>query len=243
MLLLQIRDHRDLHLDDLGRRDVERHQLLDLNCDMDLMQLVHLLHLLHLDEVQNLDVLDHLHLQDVAHLDVQQNLDEERLVVVHLDVQHPLVAVVDVEPRHLLRMDYFLDVVDAVLLPHLRMDYFLDEVQQVHLVSVDLKLVLLELQVYLELLCMQQLLMPLPALLLVMPSTLQDQHRARQQVQLRVLGLPLALLQQLSSLQLSLQASSLQLALHRDRAQLTCALPAALLLMKLIGRIRRVLVT
>ena len=47
MHLLQIRDHRDLHLDDLDRRDVELHQLMDLNCDMDLM----LVHLLHLDEV------------------------------------------------------------------------------------------------------------------------------------------------------------------------------------------------
>jgi hypothetical protein len=49
--------------------------------------------------------------------------------------------------------------------------------------------------------------------------------------------------QQLSSLQLSLLASSLQLALHRDRAQLICEQPVAQLLMMLIGRIRRVLVT
>jgi hypothetical protein len=62
MHLLQIRDHRDLHLDDLDRLDVELHQLMDLNCDMDLMQLVHLHHLLHLDVVQNLDVLDLRHL-------------------------------------------------------------------------------------------------------------------------------------------------------------------------------------
>jgi hypothetical protein len=239
MHLLQIRDHRDLHLDDLDRLDVELHQLMDLNCDMDLM---HLVHLLLLDVVQNLDVLDHLHLQVVVHLDVQQNLDVVRQVVVHLDVQRPLVAVVDAELRHLLRMDYFLDVEDVEQPLPQRMDCCQVEEQLVHLELVEL----LELQmesVHLVLLCMQlQQLMP-PALPHVMPSTLQDQHRARLRVQLRVLGLPLASLQQLSSLQLSLQASSLQLALHRDRAQLTCALLAALLLMKLIGRIRRVLVT
>ena len=43
MLLLQIRDHRDLHLDDLDRRDVELHQLMDPNYGMDQM-LVRLLH-------------------------------------------------------------------------------------------------------------------------------------------------------------------------------------------------------
>jgi hypothetical protein len=236
--LLQIRDHRDLHLDDQDRRDVELHQLMDLNCDMDLMQLVHLLHL---DVVQNLDVLDRRHLPDVVHLDVQQNLDEEHLVVVHLDAPHPLVAVVDAELRHLLRMDYFQDAVDVELLRLQRMDYFQDVAL---LVRQELELPELPVQMeHLELLCMQQLQRRLLALLHVMPSTLQDQHRALQQVQLRVLGLPLALLQQLSSPQLSLLASSLQLALHRDRAQLTCEQPVAQLLMKLIGRIRRVLVT
>ena len=145
MHLLQIRDHRDLHLDDLDRLDVELHQLMDLSCDMDLMQLVHLLHL---DVVQNLDVLDRRHLLDVVHLDVQQNLDEEHQVVVHLDALHPLVAVVDAELRHQLRMDCYLDVA------HLEQEVLL---------------VLPELQVHLELPCMQQLqLMPL-ALLHVMP--------------------------------------------------------------------------
>jgi hypothetical protein len=116
MHLLQIHDHRDLHLDDLDRRDVELHQLMDQSCDMDLM----LEHLLHLDVAQNLDALDHR--QVVVHLDVLQNLDEVRQVVVHLDVLHPLDAEVDAELRHLLRMDYFLDVV-GVEQPHpLRMD-------------------------------------------------------------------------------------------------------------------------
>ena len=40
---LQIHDHRDLHLDDRHHQDAVRHQLMDLNCDMDQM-LVHLLH-------------------------------------------------------------------------------------------------------------------------------------------------------------------------------------------------------
>jgi hypothetical protein len=72
---------------------------------------------------------------------------------------------------------------------------------------------------------------------------LRDRHRALLQVLLQALDLPQALEQQLSSLQPSLPASSLQLALHRDRAQLTCEQPVAQLLMMLIGRIRRVLVT
>ena len=178
MHLLQIHDHRDLHLDDLDRLDVELHQLMDLSCDMDLMQLVHLLHL---DEVQILDALDRQHLLVVVHLDALQNLDEVLQVVVHLDEQLPLVAVVDAELRHLLRMDYFLDVVD-VELPHLpRMDCCLDVV---HLELEEL-LVLQELPVHLGLLYMQQL--RLPALLHVMPSALQDLRRALLQVLRRVL--------------------------------------------------------
>ena len=161
MHLLQIRDRRDLHRDDLDRRDVELHQWMDRLNDMDLM----LVHLLHLDVVQNLDVLDRRHLPDVVHLDVQQNLDVVRPVVEHLDGLHPLVAVEDAELRHQLRMDYFLDEVD-VELPRLpRMDCFLDEVQLVHLVLEQL--VLLELLVHRELLRWPQL--QLPALLHEMP--------------------------------------------------------------------------
>jgi hypothetical protein len=205
---------------------------MDLKNDMDLM----LVHLLLLDVVQNLDDLDRLLLLDVVHPDVQQNLDEVSRDVVHLDVQHPLVAEVDAELHHLLRMDYFQDAVDVGPLLLLKMDCYLDEEQLVHLELVEW----LEPLVILVLLQLQQL---QPVLLRVMPSTLRDQHRARQQVQLRVLDLPPALLQQLFWLQLSLQASSLQLALHRDRAQLTCGQPVAQLLMMLIGRIRRALVT
>jgi hypothetical protein len=128
---------------------------------MDLM----LVHLLHLDVVQNLDALDRRHRQDVAHLDVLQNLDEVLLVVAHLDALRPLVAGVDAELRHQLRMDYFLDVVD-VELPHpQRMDYYLDAERQ-ELVEL---LVLLELPVHLELQCIQQPLMQQLALPHVMP--------------------------------------------------------------------------
>jgi hypothetical protein len=161
MHLQQIRDHQDLHLDDLDRRDVELHQLMDLSCDMDQM----LVHLLHLDVVQNLDELDHRHRQDVVHLVVQQNLVVVRLVVVRLDALRPLVAVVDVELRHLLRMDYFLDAVD-VEQPHLqRMDYFRDAVRQ-ELVVLP---VLLEQLAHLELQCVQLQLMQQLALPHVMP--------------------------------------------------------------------------
>jgi hypothetical protein len=161
---------------------------MDLNCDMDLM---HLVHLLHRDVVQNLDALVRLHLQDVVHLDVQQNLDEVRQDVVHLDVQRLMDVVVDAELRHLLRMDYFLDEEDVELPLLQRKDYFLDEVQLVHPVSIDLELVELKvlqaLMVHLVLLCMQQLQLMLPALPHVMPSTLRDQRRARQQVLQRAL--------------------------------------------------------
>jgi hypothetical protein len=127
---LQIRDHQDLHQGDLVHLDVGLHQLMDLNCDMDLVLL--LMHQLHLDVVQNLDALDRLHLQDVEHLDVQQNLDVERLDVERLDALHPLVAVVDEELRHLLRMDYYQDAADVELRHLMRMDYCLDAVQLVH---------------------------------------------------------------------------------------------------------------
>jgi hypothetical protein len=92
--------------------------------------------------VENLhQLMDH---QCAAHLDVQQNLDEQNLDAirpfldaVHLDLQ---VVVVDAEPRHLLKMDCYLDVVGAGLHPLLKMDYFLDEV------LLDLELLLRHLQ-------------------------------------------------------------------------------------------------
>ena len=67
------------------------------------------------------------------HLDVQQNLDEQILDVIqpYLDVaRHFLVhlrdVVVDVEPLHQLKRDYFLDVVGVEPLHQLKRDYFLD---------------------------------------------------------------------------------------------------------------------
>jgi hypothetical protein len=68
----------------------------------------------------------------------------------------------------------------------------------------------------------------------------QDPHRVRQQVLPLTLDLhqQISLMQQSSSLPLSLPASSLQLVLHQDRAQLICELLVLLPLMKLIGRIR-----
>ena len=72
------------------------------------------------------------HLLDVVSLVGLQNLDELNLdedltcqVVVHL----LLVALVDVELRHQLRMDYFQDAVDVELRYLKRMDYFRDVVQ------------------------------------------------------------------------------------------------------------------
>jgi hypothetical protein len=107
---------------------------MDLNCDMDLM----LVHLLHLDVVQNLGVMIRPHLQAVVHLDVQQNLDVVRRDEVRRDEVHPLVAAVDAELRHLLRMDYYLDEEDGELPLLLRMDCYLDEEQLVRLEPVEL---------------------------------------------------------------------------------------------------------
>jgi hypothetical protein len=165
MRQLQIRDHQDLHLDDRRHLDVVRRQLMDQSCDMDLM---HLVHLPHLDVVQiHLDV-EHLFRQDVEqHLDELQNLDEEHLVVVRQDGLLPLVAVVDAELRHLLKMDYYQDVVGEVLLPQSRMDYYQDVVQLVHLEQVAL--VVLEQLAHLGLRCMQLLQLMMPPLPHVMP--------------------------------------------------------------------------
>jgi hypothetical protein len=96
-----------------------------------------------------------------VHLDVLQNLDEQNLDV-HLSFLDEvrqlilLVVAVDVEVRHLMRTDYFLDVVvqDVVLveLRHLmRTDYFLvcsvlDEELQVLLEFALRQLLLLQLQ-------------------------------------------------------------------------------------------------
>ena len=70
------------------------------------------------------------HLLDAVHLDVLQILDEQNLVALlpFLDVVRQFLAdaVVDVELRHQLRTDYFLDEVGVGLRHQLRMDYCLD---------------------------------------------------------------------------------------------------------------------
>ena len=104
-------------------------QLMDRLNGMDQKMHLHLL-----DEIDNF--LDHQFLQDVVYLDALQNQDEQNQDVVltfrdvHL-VHLPDVAV-DAELRHLLRMDYFQDVVDVELLAlfhlQLKMDCYLDAV-------------------------------------------------------------------------------------------------------------------
>ena len=89
------------------------------------------------------DSFQFLHLLDVVHLDVLQILDEQSLDVIppFLDVARQFLAdaVVGVELRHQLRMDYFLDVAGVELRRQLRMDYFLVEVQQEFLESLVLQ--------------------------------------------------------------------------------------------------------
>jgi hypothetical protein len=85
--------------------------------------------------VQNHQDQHHLVLRCAARQDVLQNLD-----VLNLDVNQPFqnvvvllenleVFVVDVEQRHLLKMDCYLDEVDVELRHLLKMDCYLDVVQ------------------------------------------------------------------------------------------------------------------
>jgi hypothetical protein len=130
-------DHQLLHL----------HQLHLVN-GTDLMMLE-----LHLYVVGNFHF-QFRHLLDAVHLDVLQILDEQNLVALlpFLDVARQFLAdaVVGVELRHQLRMDYFLDVVDVELRRQLRMDYFLDVELQ------ELKVLVLQ-ELHLYLLLLQQL--------------------------------------------------------------------------------------
>ena len=111
----------------------------------------------HLDVVEILNqLMDHL-MQDVVHLDVLQILDEQNLVAnrpfLVVVLQSPVVAVVDAELRHLLKMDCYLDEVDEELRHLLKMDCYLDEVDAElrHLLKMDCYLdeaqVLMELRV------------------------------------------------------------------------------------------------
>ena len=82
--------------------------------DMDQKMRLHL----HLRDVTD-NFQDHQFLQDVVYLDELRNQDEQNLDVdltfrdVHL--VHLQVVVVDAEPHHPLRMDYFRDVADVEL--------------------------------------------------------------------------------------------------------------------------------
>jgi hypothetical protein len=140
-------------------------------------------------------------------LDAQQNLVAVRPDVVHLDVMHLLGVVVDAELRHQLKMDYYQDAVDAEVHHLMKMDCCQDAAQQVHPELVVLqKLLVLNLHERLQLVLRLGLQLHLRPLLRVMPSTLQDRHRALLQVRQQVLGLHRPSLKQ----QLSLQQPSLQ---------------------------------
>ena len=98
------------------------HQLKDRLNDMD--QKMHLVHLFLQDVTDNFQ--DRQYLQDVEYLDALQNLGEQNQGV------HPpyldevrlflVVVVVDVELRHLLKMDYYQDAVGVELRHLLKMD-------------------------------------------------------------------------------------------------------------------------
>ena len=108
------------------------HQLKDRLNDMD--QKMHLVHLFLQEVTDNFQ--NRQYLQDVEYLDALQNLGEQNqdVVLTFRDVHrvHLQVVVVDAEPHHPLRMDYFRDVVDVELqvLFHqqLKMDCYLDAV-------------------------------------------------------------------------------------------------------------------
>jgi hypothetical protein len=175
--------HRDLvdgwdrHLDVVVRLQHLVLHLLHLVNGMDLMMLV-----LHQYVVGNFLCQ---HLLVVVHRDVLQNLDEQNrdaLLPFRDEVlRFLLVAVVDAELRHLLRMDCYQDVVGVELRHLLRMDCYQGVVPPVELV-------------HLQLVQLSQLLQPLLHLAQafqhrVMPSALQDRHQVRLQVQQLTLDL------------------------------------------------------
>jgi hypothetical protein len=124
------------------------------------------------------------HLLVVVHQDVLQNLDAQNLDALppFLDEVHLVAVLVDVELRHLLKMDCFQDVVGAELRHLQRKDYFQD------VALLELK-ALLGLKAWLIQL-LQPLLHPVqPFQHRVMPSELQDQRRVQLLTLLRVLDL------------------------------------------------------
>jgi hypothetical protein len=131
-----------------------RHRhLVHLVNDMGLKMLV-----LHLYVVGNY-LFQFPHLLVAVHLDVLQNLDalNPDALLPFLDevLLFPLVVVVDVELRHQLKMDCYLDVVDVELRHQLKMDCFQDGVQLAHLTLHQLQVLLLPLS-------LQPLLHPVP---------------------------------------------------------------------------------
>jgi hypothetical protein len=112
---MHLQRHRDQDRDLVHRRQdvVDRQllvrQLMDHLNDKDLKMARHLY------EVGN--CLDHQYLQDVVHLDALQNQDalNQDVVLTFLFVHrlHLLDVVVDVELRHLLKMDYYRDAEDV----------------------------------------------------------------------------------------------------------------------------------
>ena len=125
--------HRLRHRAVVGDRhqDVADHHLV-------LLLLVYLIYTEKMMVPNFLDVVQNLNrqMQDVVRLDVQQNLDEQNLDAIppFLDVvlqflENPEDVVVGVELRHLLKMDCYLDEVDAELRHLLKMDCYLDEAQ------------------------------------------------------------------------------------------------------------------
>ena len=101
------------------------------------MNLVHL----HLQDVTD-NFQDRRYLLVVEYLDALQNQDEQNqdAVLTFRDAHlvHLPDVVVDAEPHHQLRMDYFRDVVDAEPHHQLRMDYFQDVEQPVYFLQLAL---------------------------------------------------------------------------------------------------------
>ena len=123
-------------------------QHLDRLNDMDHSMMVHLFRCV--EEIVNLDQMHLRHLQGVEKMDVLQIRDEQNLDVVPTfqDVLHHFLAdeQVDVEPRHLLKMDYYQDVVLALVLL-LQAHSHLNSVVLEHVASVlPLPLLLLHVQ-------------------------------------------------------------------------------------------------
>ena len=160
-------------------------QLKDHRNDMDQkMNLVHL----HLQDVTD-NFQDRRYLLVVEYLDALQNQDEQNqdVVLTFRDVHlvHLQVVVVDAEPHHPLRMDYFRDVVDVELqvLFHqqLKMDCYLDAVYLVCSLAQEF--------LHLPLVPLVQLALPLPAQRFqrAMLLTPLNQRRVRRQVRRQVL--------------------------------------------------------